>query len=354
MVLAVVVAIGVLAGPVTAAAPEPPGRSQPRSTDEPRKPALGVQFHGTWSDYTHDERDEVLSLIRRSGSTWVRMDVGWSMIQPEEGEYDLQWAVPLVDEVIEQVRDHGLKLLVMFWQTPGWANDGAGVRAGPSDPAAYARALAWAADRWGDAVGAWEVWNEPNSSSFFEGADPAEYTRLLCPAYRAVHQNDESARVVFGGTMYNDDEWIREAYEAGAKDCFDVMATHPYMGPADAPPETAADGHVWTLRHVTAVRDVMRDHDDLGPVWATEFGWSSHPNTGDEEPWDRGVSRRNQARYAVRTLELLRDEYPYVRKAFWYNERNKRTGSPQQDGYGLLTRSHRPKPVYWALRRYFS
>lgn len=329
-------------------------RVTPATTKRPSAAAggteLGVQFHGTWSDYTRAERGEVLDRIRSSGATWVRMDVGWSMIQPAADGYDHQWGVPLVDEAIRQVHSRGLKLLVMFWQTPGWA--GGTVRGAPSDPRTYARAIGWAAQRWADEVSAWEVWNEPNSSSFFRGADPGEYTELLCPAYNSVHQNDPTAQVVFGGTQYNDDDWIRRAYQAGAKGCFDVMATHPYLGPADAPPGTADDGDIWTLRHVRAVRSVMRGFDDRKPIWATEFGWSSHENDGDEEPWELGVSPETQGRYAVRALEIFSRDYPYVHKAFWYNDRAKSTGDPHQDGYGMLRRDLTPKPVYWALRRH--
>lgn len=317
-----------------------------------KRTALGVQFHGTWSDYTRARRGRVLDRIRSSGATWVRMDVGWSMIQPQQGSYDHQWGVPVVDKAIRQVHRRGLKLLVMFWQTPRWASGGDSVRVAPSDPWTYARAIGWAARRWADEVSAWEIWNEPNSSSFFEGADPREYKRLLCPAHRAVHENDPTARVVFGGTMYNDDDWIRRAYRAGAKGCFDVMATHPYLGPADAPPETADDGDIWTLRHVREVRALMLRFHDRKPIWATEFGWSAHRNRGGEEPWERGVSPRTQGRYAVRALDLFSRDYPYVRKAFWYNERAKATGDPQQDGYGMLRRDLTPKPVYWAFRDY--
>ena len=338
---------------LTTQAARPDGEITDTDPTGAHRTALGVQFHGTWSDYTRARRTRVLDRIRRSGATWVRMDVGWPMIQPEPGRYDLDWGVPVVDQAIRQVHRAGLKLLVMFWQTPHWAGEDDSLRVPPSDPRTYARAVGWAARRWADKVAAWEIWNEPNSSSFFEGASPRQYKRLLCPAYRAVHQHDSTARVVFGGTMYNDDDWIRRVYRAGAKGCFDVMATHPYLGPADAPPETADDGDIWTLRHVRKVRSVMLDFHDRKPIWATEFGWSAHRNSGDEEPWERGVSPRTQGRYAVRALALFGRAYPYVRKAFWYNERAKATGDPQQDGYGMLRRDLTPKPVYWAFRDYF-
>jgi hypothetical protein len=37
----------------------------------------------------------------------------------------------------------------------------------------------------------------------------------------------------------------------------------------------------------------------------------------------------------------------------WYNERNRTTGAPQLDNYGLLERDLTPKPVYRALADLF-
>jgi hypothetical protein len=317
-------------------------------------PKFGVQFHGMWSDYNDTTRAAVLDQLAASGARWLRIDVAWSMIQPAgPGSYDLGWGVPFVDRVVSMAHARGFKVLVMFWMTPGWANDNRGLRAAPDDPADYARAIRWAADRWSAEVDAWEVWNEPNLDDFFAGTDPGVYSRLLCAAYPAVKAGDPSAKVVFAGVVFNDVEWIERAYAAGAHGCFDVMATHPYQGPADLSPLAPDNGEIWRLTHVPAVRQLMVANGDAHkPIWFTEFGWSSHPNTGREQPWDRGVTAEQQASYAVDALRLIRERYPYVRKAFWYNERNKGTGDAQQDDFGLLTRDLTRKPVYNALQSY--
>jgi hypothetical protein len=153
--------------------------------------------------------------------------------------------------------------------------------------------------------------------------------------------------------VHNDDTWIARAYDAGAKGCFDVLATHPYTAPADVGPLPRDNGSMYSFRHVTAVRDVMVQNGDRHKnIWFTELGWSSHANTGSEANWNRGVTEAQQARYAVESLRLIRDEYPYVKKAFWYNERNKSTGDIHQDNFGLLRRDASPKPAWYAIRNY--
>ena len=325
-----------------------------------RKPAkarsgpvrFGVQFHGMWSFYTDAERRTALDRIKASGASWVRLSVSWAMIQPQAGSYDRAWGVPFVDRVIKMARKRGLKVLVTFWRTPAWANGGQSDVTLPDDVDDFARAAGWAAKRWAGVVNHWEIWNEPNLDSYMAGADATAYTRLLCAAYTEVKANNPKARVVFGGTVYSDDDWISQSYRSGAKGCFDVMAIHPSVAPGDASPLAQGTGEVWDFDNIAAVRRVMVANSDRKAVWATEFGWSSHPNTASTEPWNRGVTEAQQATYAVQALQVLNARFPYVRKAFWYNEVNLNTGSVHHDNFGLLTSSFAPKPVYHALRTF--
>ena len=329
--------------------------ASPRS---PRKAArharlqVGTQFHGTWTSYDDAERAAVLDRLAAMGARWVRLDISWAMLQPSGPDaYDLGWGVPYVDKVIAMAHRRGLKVLGMLWMTPAWANPSDGERSAPADPQTYARALAWAARRWQGEVQAWEIWNEPNSSDFFRSKSAADYTRLLCAAHRAVRADGKRAMTVFGGTVHNDVDWIRQAYDAGAKGCFDRMATHPYVGPSNQGPWGGGTDDAWDFNRLTAVRQLMVSRGDRKPIWATEFGWSSHPNAGGEAPWNTGVTEGQQARYTVAAIRLLRRDHPYVTKAFIYNEREKETSDPHQNGYGILRADMSPKPVYLALRQ---
>ena len=315
-------------------------------------PAFGVQFHGMWSDYTDDEREEVLDRLVEAGVEWVRIDLSWAMLQPESGSEYSTWGTDFADRVIEMAERRGLEVLGMFWLTPSWANDGAGERAAPTDPEDYARAAAWVAERYEGRIAAWEIWNEPNDANFLVGEDPVVYAGLLRAAYPAIKEAAPDAQVVFGGTVYNDAEWIGRVYEAGAGNSFDVMATHPYQAVANLAPDAPDDGTLWRLAHVDAVRDVMRRHGDAGkPVWFTEFGWSSHDQNSAGTPnWQLGVSRETQADNLARTLELVTVRYPYVTNVFWYRERDAWVGDPQNDNYGLLDLNLQPKPAWERLR----
>jgi hypothetical protein len=149
--------------------------------------------------------------------------------------------------------------------------------------------------------------------------------------------------------MYNDDAWLADAYRAGAKGCFDALATHPYVGPSDAAPDTPSVGAIWRLTHTPAMRKVMDEWGDTKKrIWVTELGWSSGPdNLGN--PWDRPVTPRQQARYLREAVELIRTEYPYVGPIIWYRDVDGPTDS-YQDGFGLMHPDLTSKPAFAALR----
>lgn len=340
----------VLAGtPVHSASPETQELAAPSAG-----PQVGVQFHAMWSDYSDAERLEVLDRVAAAGMEWVRIDMGWSSFFETCKTCQADYHVDLADFVVDAANERGLKVLATLWRTPDWANGGAGVYAPPTDPADYGDVAYWAAERFRGRVSAWEVWNEPNLTSFYTGT-VRQYVDMLRAAYPRFKEGDPDAQVLLGGPAYNDTEWLERVYEAGAQGFFDVMATHPYMSPGDLPPETPdVDGsNIWLLSHVAEVRSLMDEWGDAGKeIWFTELGWSSHSNWPGIRNWERGVSEMTQAAYAVRTIEFVRGDFPYVTNIFWYNERNRDSGSPQIDNYGLMHRDLRPKPVYEALKAY--
>ena len=340
---------GVPADPVS-----PPTPLQPPASAEGS--AVGVQLHGMWNDYSNAQRLAVLDKIAAAHLRWVRIDMGWSSFQDRCRSCYNSWYMDRANFVVDAARQRGLKVLVTAWRTPGWANGGAGELAPPTNPADFGSFMAWLAGRFRGRVSAYEIWNEPDSRDFFTGS-VGQYAALVRAAYPAVKSGDPDARVVLGGPINNDTDWLRSVYQAGAGGSFDVMATHPYMGPSDLPPETPdlRGDNIYLLTHVAAVHELMRANGDGDkPIWFTEMGWSSHPNNGGEANWDRGVTPQQQAAYTVRAIQLVRSRYPYVTNMILYNERDRATGDVQLDNYGILHRDLSEKPVYTELRSYLS
>lgn len=310
--------------------------------------AIGAQFHGTWSDLSDSDRERILDTLVDHGVTWVRIDVGWSMVQPKAGTMDA-WGVALVDKVFRMARKRGLHILATFWRTPAWASGKTDRNVFPLAFDDYANALEWCARKWAGTVAAWEIWNEPNAAEFLDPPDPTKYAQLLRAAFPAVKRGDPNALVVFGGPMFVDTDWIARVYHAGGKPYFDVMAVHPYQGNAAKPPSDPDRGRRERLLHTDALLALMRGHADSRPVWFTEFGWSTHANTSNMPVWFLGVDEQTQARYLAESLELISKRYPQVTHAFWYTSRDLATGKVHQDNRGLMRKDFTPKPALLAL-----
>ena len=327
-----------------------PGSASEAPASAAGRPQVGVQFHGTWSDYTDAQRIELLDRMAAAGVEWVRVDIGWQSIEDGGPGKINPWHVATADRIVDAARDRGIQVLATLWATPGWANDGRGPNVAPNDPQDYARIAQWAAAHFKGRVAAWEVWNEPNLDDFWVTEDPVSYAGLLKASYPAFKSGDPQALVVGGAVSLNDDPWLARMYDAGAGGSFDVLSTHPYSQPGDAEPERRDNGTIYLLDHLRAVRRLMVERGDgHKPIWATEFGWTSYGSTPSTPSWARGVDEATQADFLVRALRYLASEHPYVTHAFWYTERNRTSGNARLDNYGLLRHDLTPKPAYHAL-----
>lgn len=316
-------------------------------------PEFGVHVHAGWDDYTNAQRLEVMDKMAAAGVGWVRIDLSWAWLEGGGPGDITDYYLDRMDFTVDAANDRGLRVLMVLFRTPSWANDGAGNKVPPDDANDFGAIAGFLADHFQGRVHAWEIWNEPNSDDFFVGT-PARYTQMLRAAYLEIKAADPAASVVLGGPSNKELAWLDGVYDAGGKAWFDVMSVHAYMSPSDLPPETK-NGTIWTLAAASQVKALMQDHGDGStPIWYTEYGWSSHPNTGDEPNWNKGVTQEEQGDYLVRSLQFLGSEYPYVTNVFWYNERNRDAGHPHEDNFGLLRRDLSEKPVYEALQSFMT
>jgi polysaccharide biosynthesis protein PslG len=321
------------------------------------RPKVGVQFHAMWDDYSNAQRSAVLDALAAAHVRWIRVDVGWDMIEHDAKGQRVRYEIRRLNSVVNGAAGRGMHVLVTLWRTPSWANGGAGPMVPPNDPQDYADFARWAARHWDGRIDAWEIWNEPNPTQSFWQGSAESYVGLLKAAYPAIKAGDPGAKVVLGGPSSNDTNWLSDVYAAGAHGSFDVMATHPYMAPSDLPPETpdTSGTDIYLMDHVRAVHDLMvRNGDGAKPIWFTEFGWSSHLGNAGLPNWEWGVSSRTQAHYLVRAIKFVAANHPYVTHMFWYTERDTESGNVHNDHYGLLHHDLSHKPAYAALRHYLA
>lgn len=324
---------------------------QPRGT-----PAIvGANYHGMWQDMTDDVRAGVLDRLAAAGVDSVRLDISWEMLQPtSRNSYDMGWGVPRIDQRIAEITSRGMKVLLLLYWAPQWSSGTTAKNGVPGDPADYGRAAAWAAQRWAGDIHAIELWNEPDLSDYLANRSVATYTALVKAAYPRIKAVNPAITVVAGAPTYVQTGWYERFYELGGAGHYDALGIHPYMGLADTEPATCDKNWIeYQPCNIPNLIQLMRANGDGDKtIWATEYGWSAHDNSGYGSPtptWKRGVSRSQQADYLLQMQQYLA-QWPQVEASFWYTDRDTDRNDPQEDNYGLLTRSLAPKPVYFALR----
>ena len=176
----------------------------------------------------------------------------------------------------------------------------------------------------------------------------ADIVKVAGPAIRAANAD---IKVVSPATSYTDVSWYSEFYGTpGIIGTYDVLAVHPYQSPGDAPPD--AFDPKWAtyyLKNVESLVALMDDVGDPAAIWLSEYGWTSHDNSGYSggvPNYARGVTEQQQADYLVQALQVVRDISPRVQGAFWYNTWNGTSGDPMQDNFGMLKTDLSRKPVY--------
>ncbi len=290
-----------------------------------------------------------LDAMRNAGAGWVRLDVDWSSIEPTRGNQN--WTN--TDRVVNAARTKGLQVVGIAAYTPRWAQDPSvapGTSHGrPASSAQFGAFAGQAAAHFAGRINIWEVWNEPNLSSFFSPrVDPAFYTSMLQSSAAAIRAAAPGAWVVGGalapgvdssdGSSASPLTFLQQMYAHGAKDAMDAVSIHPYSFPAlPSNSSTASWNTFYRLRNA---HDIMVNNGDgAKKIWLTEFGTPTGPG-GD------AVSEQQQAAIIADGLTTARS-FDYLGPLFVYEIRDGATGTANiEDNFGLLHTDRSAKPAY--------
>src|SRR5205807_2799246 len=205
-----------------------------------------------------------------------------------------------IDSAIAQAKHYHMRVLLMVWFSPRWANGGKDSRWAPTNPRDYADFM-YAASRRYPGVHLWMVWGEPQTSNNFQPltADaPRIYAGLLDAAYGALKQRSGHNLVIGGSTFTAGDikpvPWVKNMrLPNGKRPRLDLYAHNPFTNRKPDllnPPLGPGLADFSDLRRFGKVVDKnlgWKGHSHL-PLflsdWAeptapgdTEFGWSLTP-----------------------------------------------------------------------------
>lgn len=287
---------------------------------------LAVNVHTTTNP-------SAIDLASDAGFSVIRLDLLWQHSELTPGVYNFQEFDGFVDALIAR----GMRLhLILDYTNPLYPGVTDAGFASITIPAFAALARATARHFAGKHL-SYEIWNEPNSPTFWPPqAGAAVYSVLCQTAIEAVHAGDPDAQVTTGGTSGFDYAFLKELLTSGGADAADALGVHPYR-------QTGAEsvGHDLVL-----LRDMIETTRQTPlAVWSTEWGYSSTWNGNGQ-----GKSERLRQAQLV-TRELLSAWAMGFPLIVYYDLNDGGTDPTNADNnFGLLTPENADKPAMVAVR----
>lgn len=292
----------------------------------------------------------VFDLMSQMGVTWVRADFDWSAIEGERGRFN--WAYP--DHIVAEASARGMKVLAVLDYTPGWARPaGTSSHTPPDNVAEYADFARAAAARYGPVrVAAWEIWNEPNISDFWEPVPDADrYAELFRAGAAAIRSVDPNALILTGGLTRGTDKrdgtrisqttYLAKLYANGTAQLADAIAIHPYSFPWL--PTQSDPALVGGFDDLPALHRLMTRYGDGDKqIWVTEFG--APTGTGSE-----AVSDTDQALAVTQARKRMRS-WGWAGPLIYFELRDGGTNpAAAEQNFGVALRDLTLKPSGEAL-----
>jgi len=319
----------------------------PTAEIDPESSSIGIADSSLYG-LSPAEIDKTLTQLQSIGVQNVRVFVPWALIKmtgPNDLANDANWT--LMNNVMDAARAHNMGVLAVISHTPLWAAPSGTIPgAGAPDPAVYADFVKQVATRYGDVISAYEVWNEPNSVSFFQPMDPVRYTAILKAVYttlKGVNGTggvDPTSTVIAGalaplqdffGLTSSPQTFLAAMYAAGAQGFFDAISVHPYEFNQVLKFSQGALNPLAALYQVQQMRAIMVQNGDSDKlIWATEYGFQTVlDQLGVVDP----TSNQLQADFIKDFITTWR-ALTYTGPLFIYTTRD---GVPGTDtGYGIF------------------
>ncbi|MCA9883259.1 MAG: cellulase family glycosylhydrolase [Anaerolineae bacterium] len=343
----------------------------------------------------------MLQMIQEAGFVWLRQEFPWEDLEVDgrgqftdtrndrngDGEINAAdtidaWAK--YDQIVDLVDEYGLKMMVRLSNPPGWSradNENTTPQAPPDDYQDFVNYAVAVAERYKGQIQHYQVWNEPNIYPEWgnDFADAVAYTDMLCRTYDALKAVDPDIVVISAAIAptisldgfygYQDVIYLQNMYDAGAGDCFDVLAAQGYglrSGPTD---RRLSITQVNYQRHVY-YRDMMVANGDAHkPIWLSEMAWNAILDA--ELPADQitqygeyGQNTQDEAaRWTPLAYQRAAEEWPWIGQIdYWFFTRPDPFEADQafyyfrmvEPDYSPEEPTFTPLPVYGSMRDYIA
>lgn len=236
-----------------------------------------------------NDRDPIntLELLSNAGIGWIRTEMHWDKYETEKGVYKLS---PYQKDCLENARKNNVKLYTILAFGNPLYTEGSGFPKTDEQLTAfynYVYNLVTELERdYGDVIGAYELWNEPNLSEDISSGDYTKLAKVTRDAMDAANSDRELVGLCMSGIHdENCCKWCEDACAAGLGEYVDGISFHPYWT-TTSPEDFGLNNYIEKFRQLSA------QYGGKTKIWISEHGW----------PTDIGVAERTQAMFLVRSF----------------------------------------------------
>ncbi len=157
-----------------------------------------------------------------------------------------------------------------------------------------------------------------------------------------------------GATNLNDFIFLQRMYDAGAKDCFDVLTVQGY-GLWSGPTDHRMRPIILNYGRNRFIRDLMVTNGDAHKaIWIAEMNWNAVPEDSGIPPNFGQVTEAQQARYAPLAYQRAQAEWPWVGAInFWYfKDADDHEREQPKYYFRMADPDFTLKPVYQTMKAY--
>lgn len=257
--------------------------------------------------------------------------VAWGQVQQKK---NLFWWNGMNDSIARS-NEQGAEILYVLGSTPTWAASNKKQGRYPNRGAAsmpkrkdWQRWVRTVTQRYGDSIGAYQIWNEANLKDFWRGS-PKQMAILTADAYRIIKQNDPTATVVAASSTVRLEPAYKRFFPKYLNELrkrnwpVDAIAIHTYPSGQGTPAD-----------RVRYIQQTKADMARAG-VPANKQLWDTEVNYGIPGPGPipgQQITGQTAADWVARTY--LDNLILGVDRAYWYywSPANNRIGITMQDG----------------------
>ena len=305
-----------------------------------------LHWNHSWNNFQYPDEDSLkktIALMKEAGVGVVRVDFSWQDIEPSQGKIDYS----KYDALVELLSQSKINILGILDYSADWASPQGAWNYPDPDNAFFLKYSGGVVQRYKDKVKYWELWNEPDSRTYWNPQDGLKgYVNLLKEVYVELKKIDPFCKILNGG-LASGLSGVNHLYDNGAQGYFDIMNIHIFETPLDSQAIKRAQAFVRLTKKVMA-----RNNDADKKIWITEIGCPGVKRGQKVKNWWMGnnPSEKDQARWVKEVYgNLLEDKSVGI--VFWafFRDTNEHWKNGV-DHFGLVRNDFSKKPAFTAYK----